>query len=175
MISTLNKAVLTPAEKKEKITAHQKFHSALLEQYEVPEKDFNVKLVFTHAGVRIVGIFPNEFTKKNGFFIEFVDGKLDPTDPSRKLYRLTSRENFEDVYPLLSSGSYAVPIEELELVAPIKKIAPEFNLEAPRENKSDEHYSKLTIRDLAAILWQSPVSDKEWLNTLVNQVKQGEI
>ena len=39
------------------------------------------------------------------------------------------------------------------------------------EEKEDAHYSELTIRDLAAILLKSPVSNKKWLNNLITTNK----
>jgi hypothetical protein len=34
-------------------------------------------------------------------------------------------------------------------------------------DKTDEHYSNMTIRDLAAILLKAPVSNKKWLNDII--------
>jgi hypothetical protein len=175
MITTASKSVtLTAAQKKEKINNHREYHRQVLEHYRVPDADFNVKLVFYDKGQKVVGIFPNEFTKKNGFYIEFVDKALDPTDPERKLYRLPPIENFENVFGMLSSGSYAVPLENLEEVKPVtfKKITQEINLEGIQEGsvKQDDHINKMTIRDFAAIIWQRPVSEKPWLNDMIDQL-----
>lgn len=182
MLTTLNKPVgtLTPAEKKEKIQLHRDFHTALLNEYNVPDADFNVKLVFTNNNNKVVGIFPNEFKKENGFYIEFVDNKLDPTDPERKVYRLEARENYESVYNILTSGAYAVPIEELKEVQPKKQpthqpVQLDPNFLTDNSKTTDEGYTKMTIRDLAAILWQTPVSNKSWLNQLINETKQQHI
>lgn len=177
MLSTLNKSSgLTPSQKKEKINQHRLFHHSLLEEYQVPENDFNVKLVFYDKGTKVIGVFPNEFLKPNGFYLEFVDKNLDPTDPQRKLWRLPARENYESTYNILSSGAYAVPIDELEEVPVRKAPVQEFKVDlSDGYAKQDDHYSKLTIRDLAAILWQKPVSEKKWLNELVNQANQEQV
>lgn len=181
MLTTLNRgSTLTPAMKKEKINSHREYHSVVLNELNVPDNDFNVKLVFYNEGRKVVGIFPNEFTKSNGFYFEFVDKMLDPTDPERKLWKLTPRENYEDLYNILSSGAYAVPIDDLEEVVIKRKANMPINLdfseeEFKDETKDDEHHSKMTIRDLAAILWQKPVSRKRWLNDLVNEINQQEL
>ena len=178
MLTTLNKSeVLSPTEKKERIQLHRLYHTALLQQFNVPDADFNVKLVFTNNGQKVIGVFPNEFTKKNGFYIEFVDKTLTPTDPDRKVYRLDPVDNFESVYNILQSGSYAVPIDELTEVT-IKKVQqplPEFTDLNKSTDRFDEHFSKMTIKDLASILWQSPVSDKKWLNDLIIESKQQQV
>lgn len=182
MLNTLNRSgTLTAAQKKEKVENTRLYHKPVLDHMNVADKDFNVKVAFTHSGVKVVGIFPSEFNKQKGFYFEFVDSKLDPTDPERKLWKIPYRENYEDVYNLLQTGSYAVPLSDIEEVI-IKKNIPNFNMNFNNdsfanpfdtnveEEKDDDHTSKMTIRDLAAILWQRPVSRKKWLNELVEQV-----
>lgn len=169
-MSLTTKKVITPEEKKKKIEDARLYHSTLLKDNGAKDTDFNFKLAFYNEGVNIVGIFPNEFTKKNGFFLELVNSTLDPINDQRKVYKLSPRENYEDIYKILPSGTYAVPLEDLEEVKPIIKgeLNPKFIVETTEEKpKLDDHYSHLTIKDLAAILWQKPVSEKQWLNDLV--------
>jgi len=181
MLNTLSKGqTLTAAQKKEKIEKMRLYHQTILEHFNVPDKDFNVKVAFTYRDEKVIGVFPSEFNKKNGFYFEFVDSRLDPTDPQRKLWMLQYRENYEDVYNLLPSGSYAVPLSDIEEVV-IKRNIPTINLDyGPKnfdeafdtdvtEENDDENHTKMTIRDLAAILWQRPVSKKNWLNKLVEE------
>ena len=180
MISTANikSGELTPAEKKEKIQQHRKYHEALFKQLNISESDYNVKLVFLNNNRKVIGVFPNEFKKEKGFYLEFVDKQLNPTDTERTVYKLNPSENYESVYNLLSTGSYAVPIDELEPVNIRRSAAypPEFtiNLNDLRANREleDDPLSRMTIRDLAAILWQSPVSNKQWLNNLITDIKE---
>lgn len=165
---------LTAEDKKRKINEARLYHSTLLQDAGASDTDFTVKLAFFDKGQKIIGVFPTEFKKPNGFFLEFVDSKLDPIDPKRTVYKLTPRDNYEDVYNLLKSGAYAVPVEELEEVKPsiIKELNPEFKIDMNAfEEKKDDHYSKMTISDLAAILWREPVSDKPWLNSLIQSLK----
>ncbi len=167
---SVKKKELSRADKDEKIEAARQFHKKILQDYDIEPKAFNVKMAFTNKGQKIVGIFENEFKKPNGFFIELVDSNLDPIDPKRKIHKLAPRSNFADVYELLPYGSYAVPVEDLELVVPAS--LEHINISAEDPGKIyDDHFSKMTIKDLAAILWQSPVSDKRWLNDLIEKTK----
>lgn len=172
MVSTLSVGKLTQAEKKEKIHIYYEFHSKLLDQYGISEKDFNVKMPFFDRGTKVVGLFPNEFTKENGFYFEFIDSNIDPIDPKRRLYKMPTTPNYEHVYPLSPKGTYTVPITDLEEVNPqlINKVIEEFNFKTPNQ-ENDENIDRLTIKDLAAILWQQPVSEKNWLNELINKSK----
>jgi hypothetical protein len=178
-LSTRNNNKPTPAEKEAKLKAHRLYHEALIKELDINEKDFNVKLVFTNAGKRVVGIFPSEFIKDKGFYLEFVDTFLNPTDSERKVYKLGPRQNYEDIYPLLQTGAFAVPIEDLELVNTVRKAVkfiPEtdINLNELKDDLGyeDEQFSKMSIRDIAAILWQAPVSNKKWLNNLINEHRE---
>lgn len=173
MLSTLDQVQkLTAEQKKVKVEKARTYHSTLLNDAGADPKDFTLKLMFMNKGDKVIGVFDSEFRKPNGFFLEFADGNLEPIDPKRKVYRLAPRSNYADQYHLLSSGAYAVPVEELEVVE--LKVAKELNPKvhvnmSEFATKSDDHYSKMTISDLAAILWMKPVSEKEWLNELIKQ------
>lgn len=89
-----------------------------------------------------------------------------------------------------NSETYLIPVSELELVAgqptpgviqmtvpkkPVvsidtilnKKVTETFTEKKFKEGE-DAHYSEMTIRDLAAIFLKKPVSNKQWLNNLIN-------
>lgn len=173
-LSTLRKP-LTADEKKQKVEDARLYHSTLLEDNGVAPTEFNFKSVFMHKRQKVIGLFPNEFTKKNGFLLELIDSNLDPINPLRTVYKMEYRENFEDIYEMLPKGTYAVPLEDLIEVKPKIKgeLNPTFEVEETIiKSKTDEHYSHLTIKDLASILWKEPVSEKEWLNDLINEHNQ---
>lgn len=175
---------MTPEEKTSVIDAIRQYHSPYLVANDIALKDFNVKSVFTHEGQKVIGLFPNEFRKSKGFYLELIDSFLTPIDPKRTIYRVAPRENFEEVYSQTRNGTYAVPVDELEEIIP-SVIEQETTISYTRrpstkfdnpvvdfDSLEDEHHSKLTIRDIAAIIWQEPVSQKSWLNTLVDSVKK---
>lgn len=168
---TTKPAGMTQDQKKEKVNAAREYHSSLLSEYGAEPTDFNLKLQFFDKGSKVIGVFPSEFRNKNGFFMEYADSNLDFTDPKRTVYRLAPIDNYEDVYNILKSGSYAVPIEDLEEVkAKSYKPKQDFtvNFDTLTEVK-DENISNMTITDFAAIMWMKPVSEKQWLNNLINQ------
>lgn len=161
--------VLTAEQKKKKIEDAREYYAEVLQRNGAKPIEFNVKYPFQHAGTKVVGIFPNEFLKENGFYLELVDTNLDPVENPRKIYRVPMIENYEDVYELLPKGTYAFPMEELELVEQ-KILAPEFEVDTQILNKvKDENISNMTITDFAAIMWMKPVSEKSWLNNLIEQ------
>lgn len=166
---------LSSEERAEIINGFRQYHSPYLVASNIPLRNFNVKSVFTFEGVKVVGLFNNEFLKPEGFYFELVDSFLHPIDPKRTIYKVSYRENYEDLYQLTPKGTtYAVPLEELEVIS--LTTADNIDLEKPKMAKYidptlDEHHSKLTIRDIAAILWKKPVSNKEWLNQLVESNK----
>lgn len=169
--SKVSKGSISPEEKKRKIAEAREFHAELLQSHGARDMDFNLKLPWFDKGVKIVGIFPTEFIKPQGFFLEFADSKLDPMDEKRTVYKIGPIENYENIYNLLSSGSYAVPIEDLQEVKAVKpEQAQKFKVNFDTlEEVKDDNISNLTITDFAAIMWMKPVSTKSWLNNLINQ------
>lgn len=163
---------MTPEEKGEIINSFRQYHMPFLTFNNIPLSDFNVKAVFTHNYKKVVGIFPNEFRKKNGFYFEMIDTYLQPLDADRKLYRVVPRENYENVYEMTKKGTFAVPLDELEeVVLPIMdQAAPEYVFKTFMDD-TDEHYAKMTIRDFAAIVQWKPVSTKDWINKMIINTK----
>jgi len=166
-----SKGLLTKEEKEQKLLDAREYHKDILQHYNAKATDFNFKKEFMDARQKVVGIFPSEFKKDNGFFLEFIDSNLDPTDKERKLYRLQPTENYEDIYNLLQSGSYAVPLEDLEVASiPVKEKKKDFEVNFDTLNEiKDDNISNMTITDFAAIMWMKPVSTRPWLNNLINQ------
>lgn len=171
MLRTQSKGVLSPEEKKEKLAQARTFHTPLLNHYGARDVDFNFKSQFTNKGFKVIALYPSELIKTNGFFIELIDSNLNPIDPKRTVYRMNAVENYEDVYEMLQTGAYAVPMEELEVVKIEEKVsAPKFEVDMGSLNKvEDANISNMTITDFAAIMWMKPVSEKVWLNNLILQ------
>ena len=166
-----SKGLLTKEEKEQKLANAREYHINTLEYYNARPVDFNFKKEFMDNRQKVVGIFPSEFKKENGFFLEFIDSNLDPTDKERKLYRLQPTENYEDIYNLLQSGSYAVPLEDLEVASiPVKENKKDFEVNFDTlDDVKDDNISNMTITDFAAIMWMKPVSTRSWLNKLIEQ------
>jgi len=171
MLSTKSKGALSPEEKKIKVEAARQYHNDLLVANGLVSTDFNFKYPFTSNNTKIVALFPNEFKKKNGFYMEFCDSNLNPTDPERTVYKIGPIENYEDVYELLPAGTYAVPLEELDVVKKeVKQRVQDFKVDFDTlAEVKDDNITNMTITDFAAIMWMKPVSQKNWLNNLISQ------
>lgn len=167
---------MTKEEKVVKIQEHRDYHKYTLEKLILIPSDFNVKSTFMNDGKRVVALYPSEFLKKNGFYFEFVDAYLEPTDPTRQLYKYGPDPHFEK-FQLLTSGAYAVPVDSLTKINKVikapdgevydfGKLDSQFDIEKVGE---DESINSMTIRDLASILWKKPVSAKNWLNDLIKK------
>jgi hypothetical protein len=78
---------------------------------------------------------------------------------------------------------YLIPIAELSNVT-IEALKPSVKEEVVEEivfedgpaedafTTLDENIKHMTIKDAAAILWKRPVSEKAWLNELINQINK---
>lgn len=168
---------ITPEEKTEKVARAREYHKKLLKDNNAKLTDFNLKLWFFDKGIKVVAIFPGEFQKENGFYFELIDSNLDPIDPKRTIYKINPRNNYDDTYNILKSGAYAVPLEELEVVEDNttrvdNSLYLDQNITTNLSSDNDQNISEMTIKDIAAILWKSPVSEKEWLNNLIKTIKE---
>jgi hypothetical protein len=121
--------------------------------------------------------FQSEISKGQDVFVEFTNRYNVPEFPDRTLYRWRFNPHFEEEYEKTAEEDptkvrYLIPIDELKVVksyspaAVIKPAETEFEFSLPNPEK-DPLISELTIRDLAAILLQKPVSNKEWLNNII--------
>lgn len=148
----------------------------------------------------VVSMFPSEMEAQDDIYLELTDGNHNPIFDQPVLYKMRKNPfykqgEYEVIPPDASrnkkSETYLIPVSELEIVAGVptpgvlplsvvKKpqvFSPEPMMStrnlttAPQKEKEDAHYSEMTIRDLAAIMLKSPVSNKKWLNDLINQTK----
>jgi hypothetical protein len=126
-----------------------------------------------------VSLFESEISKGEDVYLEQTNTAEEPETTTRTLYKYRYNPNFKEEYELTPnrSDSWLVPVEEL-----VKVIVPD---EADKKhakkrlstisaaagiNTEDAPIADMTIRDLAAILLKKPVSQKEWLNSLIKQV-----
>jgi hypothetical protein len=123
-----------------------------------------------------IGFFQSEVKKGMDIYTEFTSIDLDPEDPKRVLYKWRFNPHYEEEYAKTEPAAnwhyrYLVPVSE------IMKI--EFEQETPTQNSlfpnfdaiidpdQDAPLNNITLRDLAAIILQKPVSQKQWLNEII--------
>jgi len=163
--------------------------------------NFTIKFAYVpkHREDMVVSMFPSEMECGEDIYMELTDGNNYPMHENPVLYKLRhnpyyKQGEYEVIPPDPSRNknaeTYLVPLSELEIIAGSnssavveKKAAPAIakkplvstsilSDESPfQKEKEDAHYSELTIRDLAAILLKSPVSNKKWLNNLITTNK----
>lgn len=159
---------------------------------------FTIKFAYVpkHREDMVISMFPSEMEISEDIYIELTDGGNNPIHETPVLYKLRSNPFYKQgEYEMIppdpsrnkNSETYLVPVSELEIVAgnpttgavPLSVIkkpkfistkGADFDLDIKKE-EDDAHYSELTVRDLAAIFLKSPVSNKKWLNSIINQVK----
>ncbi len=160
---------------------------------------FNIKFAYVpkHREDMVVSMFPSEMNHVDGIYMELTNGENYPLFDQPVLYKLRHNPYYKDgEYELIpadpsrnkNSETYLVPVSELELVAgqptpgvvqmtvpkkPKVSIDTILNKKQPTESfkeQEDVHYSEMTLRDLAALLLKKPVSNKQWLNNLINNL-----
>ena len=161
---------------------------------------FYPKIPFMWNDEMHVSLMKTELTGLK-FYTELVDESYKPTDPNRTLYLFRGDVNYVNEYFSKSEQNklgeykrYFVPLQEFQKIDlssffPEDKVAvypstsfPKLELpfkevddlseDDERLDEEDALMSKLTIRDHAAIQWKLPVSKKEWLNKLINQINK---
>ena len=162
-------------------------------------KNFYPKTTFNWKDGVYVSLYERELISP-AFYTEFVDDFYNPKDTvKRKLFLWKGNKEHVNEYYKKDEGTYVrwfVPIDEFEEInvtsialksqigglstknlnekpKPVKKITeelPPFELDDDDTEEKDAPMSKMTIKDQCAIQWKIPVSDKKWLNNLINQV-----
>lgn len=162
------------------------FHRKWMEERGYSLADFDTKMVFKHPTNKsdVVGVFANQFTRKDGLFLELTDRDHKPKYPGR-LYRIRPCANYEEEYEQKAPNSFYMPLEELEVVFDAsqeeerqRKEDEQKIIESVEELKQkteklsddmDDPITKETLRDRCAIEWRKPVSNKKWLNQLIRE------
>lgn len=185
-------STVTTEERKENLKKLKEFHKDTLNQLGVSDAYLIGKMAYRPSGktTKFVSLFHSEISKGTDVYIEFTDRFNIPEFSDRTLYLYRFNPHFEEEYEKagtdeVASQRYLVPVEELKVV---KTYSPEAIVNPPQEKEkikvsnvttdfdfslpnpdNDPPLNEMTIRDLAAILLQRPVSNKEWLNTLIKQ------
>ncbi len=82
---------------------------------------------------------------------------------------LISRNKIEIAYPEMTKTSTKVELPVLEFE---KVDLGVFEEELPFTEKDDAHYAQMTIRDIYCIVNKVPLSNKKWLNNLIDEGKK---
>jgi hypothetical protein len=174
---------LNPEERRERLKALKDFHQETFKSLGIADANFIPKLAYKYPGVteKHVGFFPSEIGKGMDIYTELTSSDLLPEDPERTLYKWRFNPNYHEEYEALEKDStvrYMIPVSELILV---KNNAPEIIIDQKYKEPSkvkefsfsnadeDASMSDITIRDYAAIMWKKPISNKNWLNNLINK------
>lgn len=180
-ISTIDKGKETVVDKKENLKKLREFHKATLDKIGVPVEHLTGKMAYRPYGKAeiFVSFFDNEINKGHDIFLEFTNRDYIPEDVNRILYMWKFNPHFEEEYDKTdvttgnSNFRYLIPVDELIIIKNYSEksiIAPEpvntFDLPDP---SIDPPINELTIRDLAAIFLNKPVSNKKWLNEIIKQ------
>lgn len=168
------------------------FHQSLLDNLGVQRVQLKPKTPFYDSRARkVIGVYESEFrhAANGGMYFEFADPQNNPTDPSRTVYRCPNNPAYSEEYEPSPSqpDSWLVPIEELRIVNPtsvaISGVSALVDLVSPQKERTvkpitkpinkkeelpDAPFSEMSVRDLYAVLHNKPVSNKEWLNNLIN-------
>lgn len=172
-------------DKKENLKKLREFHKATINELGVSNFFLLGKMSYLDKGKKVISFFQSEISKGQDIFVEFTNRFNVPEFPDRTLYRWRFNPHFEEEYEKTAEEDptkvrYLIPIDELKVVksytpaaiikpvAVIQPIETDFEFSLPDPEK-DPLISELTIKDLAAILLQKPVSNKEWLNNIIKK------
>lgn len=178
-----------PEDKKERMKLLRKLHESTFEKLGIPDALFIPKLAYKPAGKNelYLAFFASELAKGQDIYTEFADAEYEPQDPERRLYKWRYNPNYKEEYEVLDGKGivrYLIPTAELILVKanPPETLVEEnvngqLYLPAKNENKNflmqeikeDLSLKEASLRDLAAILWKQPISNKQWVNDMITK------
>lgn len=164
---------LTPQERKDITKDLRKKHQPYFDSMGISDAIFIPKMAHFVRDLegKHIGFFDNELEHGEDIYTEMVSKHLEPEDPNRRLIKVRYNPHFKEEYATsdpLPSGSvrYFIPLDEMEFIE--EKEESEFGIADPLE---DPLVSEMTLRDLAAILLKEPVSNRGWLNEIINKYK----
>jgi len=85
---------------------------------------------------------------------------------------LISRNKIETAYPEITKTSTVIEEQQSLDLNFSKHDMVDFEEELPFTEKEDNHYAQMTIRDIYCIVNKVPLSNKKWLNTLIDEGKK---
>jgi hypothetical protein len=179
-ISTVEKKE-KPSDKKENLKKLREFHKSTFDKLGVSLDYLTGKMAYRPYGKAqiYVSFFDNEINQGHDIYLEFTNRDFVPETTDRTLYLWKFNPHFEEEYEKAEgkdgkNDRYLVPADELKIVKvssdkdDTKISGIELNFDLP-DPSIDPPINELTVRDLAAILMQKPVSNKQWLNDLIKK------
>jgi hypothetical protein len=119
-----------------------------------------------------ISFWASELRGGKDIYTEFASREYISEDPTRTLYKWKYDPAWAEIYePVLGkdgkSERYLIPVSEL-VVIPHVEASKEITLELDNPD-IDMPIDQITIRDLAAVLLNKPVSQKKWLNDIITK------
>jgi hypothetical protein len=125
-----------------------------------------------------VSLFPSQLKKGQDIYTEFVNKEFEPETEERTLYKWKYNKYWEEEYDSVelensSDRRYLIPVSELTAVAVLTDVPDESTIisfdtfDEIMDPDEDCPVDRITLRDLAAIMLNKPVSRKKWLNQII--------
>lgn len=182
----------TTDEKRTRLKEMLGFHKGTFDSLGITNPLFIPKLSYRPKEITStephIAYFASEVAKGQDIYTEFANSDNIPQDSERRLYKWRYNPNYKEEYHSIETNGivrYFIPTAELIL---IKTNSPEILVQehvdkSPQVKidflkqlddtspvkKDDIPLSEATLRDLAAILLKTPVSNKEWLNNIIKE------
>jgi len=178
------------SQKKKKVAELKSYHQTTLERIGAGDMLFVPRQAYKPHGLNeiVISFYASELKTQKDIYTEFVSKNYEPEDPDRTLWKWRYNPYWREEYaksddPVISAVRYYIPVSELVLVSRNNELV--YTKDKPKidtnvsltnmlkkpETPKEELISDMTIRDFAAIIWKEPVSNKEWLNILINSVQ----
>lgn len=161
--------------KKEKIALLRTEHDKIFETLGISDPHYVPKVCY--GDPLVMPFFQSELRVGKDVYTEKVSKDYESEDPTRTLYMWKYNPDWKTAYQTKPFGHssnpndvfYLIPFSEFQPVTPPKETV-NFGLMNPDE---DAALSDMTLRDIAAILLEVPVSRKEWLNQIIKKKNNG--
>ena len=172
-IQTTNPGVLTTEMRKERIATLREHHQPIFDSLGISDALFFPKMAYypKEKNEKVISFFPSELRKGYDIYTEFVSRDYEFEDQQRTLWKIRFNPHWETEFESTNDlqPRYLVPVSELTKVTVDlgKNTKSDFDFEAIAID--DAPLSECTLKDIAAILLRTPVSDKPWLNKIINE------
>jgi hypothetical protein len=138
---------------------------------------------------RVIGFSPKEIYGGKNIYLELTGTNLEVEDKNRTLYMWLYTSEYDTEYKkseprgLSNEKQYMIPIDELVNVSEVHAVKEEEvkNIEKVEQavldfkdtptGDEDAPFTDMTIKDFASIMLRKPLSQRLWLNDLINKHK----